>query len=192
MESQYQEELSGKTQSIIFRSKIRWYEQGEKNSKYFYGLEKLNYNNKVMRAIILADKTITRDQKKILLEQHKFYRKLCTTDKKVIFTYENETEIKVTPEDKEDLETPLTLEEYKKALMSVQDSKTPGCDGISTNWYQVFWDNVKLTLFHAYEHAIEVGTLHQSARRGVMCLISKKDRDSLIKKNWRTCHTFEY
>ena len=64
------------TEGTMFHSTSRWYEKGEKNSKYVYSLEKLNYNNKTLRSLILSDRpnSITQDQKKILLEQINFIK----------------------------------------------------------------------------------------------------------------------
>ncbi|KAL9982975.1 hypothetical protein ACROYT_G005090 [Oculina patagonica] len=54
-----------KTQGAIVRSRTRWYEYGEKNSKYFYSLEKTNYRRKHVTSVkIHEDKKIT-DPKKI-------------------------------------------------------------------------------------------------------------------------------
>lgn len=33
------------------RSKIKWIEEGERNTKYFLGLEKTNHNRKIMSAL---------------------------------------------------------------------------------------------------------------------------------------------
>ena len=41
-----EEKLYDKVKGMIFRSKARWYEQGEKNTKYFFSLEKSRYNAK--------------------------------------------------------------------------------------------------------------------------------------------------
>ena len=41
-----------KTEGTIVRSRARWYEHGEKNSKYFYSLEKTNYRRKHVSSII--------------------------------------------------------------------------------------------------------------------------------------------
>ena len=35
--------MAYKTRGTILRSRARWHEQGKRNSKYFYGLEKRNY-----------------------------------------------------------------------------------------------------------------------------------------------------
>ena len=35
--------------AAIFRSKLKWFEQGEKPTKYFFNLEKMNYEKKLIR-----------------------------------------------------------------------------------------------------------------------------------------------
>ena len=37
-----------KTKGAILRSKVRWYEDGERNTRYFYNLEKRNYEKKTI------------------------------------------------------------------------------------------------------------------------------------------------
>ena len=40
-----------KAKGAIIRSKTKWIEQGEKRTKYFFHLEKRNYNFKVIRSL---------------------------------------------------------------------------------------------------------------------------------------------
>ena len=49
--------ISKKNNAIIFRSKAKWVEDGEKNTKYFLNLEKRNYNNKCIQKLITKRKT---------------------------------------------------------------------------------------------------------------------------------------
>ena len=56
-------ELKGK--EAIFRSKVKWIEQGEKPTKYFFNLEKKNYLTKTLLQIKLDNGEITSDMKKI-------------------------------------------------------------------------------------------------------------------------------
>ena len=56
-------ELKGK--EAIFRSKVKWVEQGEKPAKYFFNLEKKNYVMKTLPQIKLDNGEITSDMKKI-------------------------------------------------------------------------------------------------------------------------------
>ena len=68
-----------KTQRTIVRSKARWYEYGEKNSKYFYSLEKTNYRRKHVTSITNhEDKRIT-DPKQILQEEELYFKEIYTS-----------------------------------------------------------------------------------------------------------------
>ena len=42
----------------MFRSKMKWIEQGEKPTKYFYNLEKTNYEKKLVREVKLENEEI--------------------------------------------------------------------------------------------------------------------------------------
>ena len=63
-------------EGAIVRSRVRYLEHGDAPTKYFCGLEKRNYNCKVMNKLTLSDGTTITDQNKILKEQTEFYKKL--------------------------------------------------------------------------------------------------------------------
>ena len=65
------------------------------------------------------------------------------------------------------------------------NNKTPGCDSLSVEWYKIFWDLIMDPLYEVYVFAYENDQLHLSARRGLITLIPKKERDILFVKNWR-------
>ena len=44
--------------------------------------------------------------------------------------------------DKTDLETPFTLEDIKNALTKMKLNKTPGPDGLTTEFYQYFFQDL--------------------------------------------------
>ena len=54
-----------KGKEAIFRSKVKWIEQGEKPTQYFFNLEKKNYVTKTLLQIKLDNGEITSDMKKI-------------------------------------------------------------------------------------------------------------------------------
>ena len=70
--------LNERTQGAIVRSRTKWYEEGEKNSKYFTNLEKRQSSNKTINRLQLQDGTITENPQKILTEQRNFYMQLYT------------------------------------------------------------------------------------------------------------------
>ena len=69
-----------KTKGAMIRSKARWCEQGECNSKYFYRLERRNHSAKYISELKLADKTTINKPKEILNEEYRFYKELYTSN----------------------------------------------------------------------------------------------------------------
>ena len=107
-------------------SKARWYKEGEKNTKYFYRLEKQHYNNKTITCIILSDGSISRNQKKILHEQARFYKKLYSSDTEINFTFIKESQVKLSEDEKLDIDRLITLEELTVSLKSLRSGQTVG------------------------------------------------------------------
>ena len=68
--------IANKTQGSMLRSKARWYEFGEKNSKYFYNLEKRNHKKKHITSLTTENDTILSDPKSILEEEANFYKNI--------------------------------------------------------------------------------------------------------------------
>ena len=68
-----------KTRSAIIRSRARWFEHGEKNSKYFLNLEKLNYRRKHISSLINHNGTRINDPKEILNEERNFFKELYSS-----------------------------------------------------------------------------------------------------------------
>ena len=72
LQNELNKELQYKTQGVVLRSKVRWYSEGEQNSKFFFSLEKNRSRNKQMFATKRHDGSVIHDSRKILLEQSKF------------------------------------------------------------------------------------------------------------------------
>ena len=66
-----------KTKGIIIRARARWYENGERSSKYFLNLEKRNPIKHIRRLRVSG--SITTDPFTILSEQKHFYEDLYKT-----------------------------------------------------------------------------------------------------------------
>ena len=62
----------------MFRSKMKWVEQGEKSTKYFYNLEKTNYEKKLIREVKLQNEEIISNPSQVNKEIEAFYRKMNT------------------------------------------------------------------------------------------------------------------
>ena len=71
--------MTYKTKGAILRSKVRWHEQGERNTKYFYGLENRNFNNKTITRLKIGESAFTSNQFEILNKEKLFYESLYKT-----------------------------------------------------------------------------------------------------------------
>ena len=61
-----------KIESIITRSRARWYEKGEKSTAYFLGLEKRNYLCKLIPSLKYEARRITNQSEIIKVLEHHF------------------------------------------------------------------------------------------------------------------------
>ena len=182
-----------KTNGIILRSKARFVEEGEKNSKYFLNLEKRNYRKKHMKAIINSEGDVINKPDEILKEQASFYKKLYTTGKNKVDNRENARDYflkersvpQLSDEENKRLDAPLTITELSSALKEMANNKSPGLDGFTTNFYKFFWADLKTILFESYLYSRKTGSLSDGQRRGILSLIPKKDRDLRYLKSWR-------
>ena len=63
----------------MFRSKARWIEKGEKPTRYFFNLEKRNFEKKTIAQLKLVNGEIVSDMKQINKEIESFYSDLLET-----------------------------------------------------------------------------------------------------------------
>ena len=66
--------MASKTKSSILRSSARWYEQGKRNTKYFYGLEKRQHQIKTVSKLKIGENSYTEHQFEILETEKYFLR----------------------------------------------------------------------------------------------------------------------
>ena len=67
----------------------------------------------------------------------------------------------------------------------MSDNKTPGNDGLPSEFYKRFWPLLGKQLVECLNYAFENGHLSNSQMQAVITLLQKKDRDKRFVKNWR-------
>ena len=67
----------------------------------------------------------------------------------------------------------------------MKSNKSPGTDGLTTEFYQYFWENIKHLFFDSITYAMKHKILSCEQRRGVLRLIPKKGKDLTNVNNWR-------
>ena len=65
-----------KTKGAILRSKVRWYDEGERNTRYFFNLENRCQSKKNIDNLKIDDNTFIYDQFAILDKQKQFYESI--------------------------------------------------------------------------------------------------------------------
>ena len=126
--------------------------------------------------LVRTDGSVSCNQKEILRMQTDFYKTLYTSDVYIEFEFENDRVhgVKLTEQEKESTDAPLTLEELTFALKNMRKDKTARCDGLSSRYFSCFWEQLGPPLMGAFKFAWNENCLHRSARRGIKSLIPKK------------------
>ena len=182
-----EEKLMEKAKGIMFRSKAKWYEAGRKINKILLFTRKSEYNAKTCYKIIEDGKEYT-EIGEILGKQHEFYTQLYSRDEDVEFTLQNDYGIVVPEECKKIQNQNITLDELQTALSTMSNNsnnKTPGEDGLPADLYKVFWVKLKQPFLDMVDYMYNHRKLHESAKRGILNLIPKGNKDSRYIKNLR-------
>ena len=79
------------------------------------------------------------------------------------------------PEDlRTELDKDFTLEEILRATMSLKKGKVPGIDGITKEFYIIFWEDIGSWLLELFTYICTSGIMGESMRKGVISLLFKK------------------
>jgi len=91
---------------------------------------------------------------------------------------------KLTPQHSADLEQPITLKELYDAITTIKKGKTPGPDGLSSEFYLTFYQDIKHLLLDAlnytYSHTDHVTTT-QRFTRALLPYVLKKETQPISK-----------
>ena len=180
-----------KAKSAQIRSRVKFIEEGEKNTKYFLGLEKARANAKIMDRLETDDGRIITDQQEILKEQVRFYSDVYRQKNNFNEVTANEFTRnlnipKITNEQKDSLETEINIDEISKALKHMKNDSSPGSDGITYSFLKIFWSKIKYLIMNSYNASFTKGELSYTQRQGILTLLHKGKNLSRSKlSNWR-------
>ena len=173
--------MAFKTRGTILRSRTRWHEQGECNNKYFLNLEKRNHSRKLVSKLKLQNGSVITNQFDILEQQSKFYNSLYNSQQSdnaeqaeagVFFNPSNIPTL--SDHEQASCEGLITEIEAFKALKEFAAAKTPGTDGLTTEFLKYFCPELKALIVGSFNCAFASGSLSILQRRGIISLISQK------------------
>ena len=169
------------------RARVRWAEEGESSSRYFFHLEKKRGSNSWVSAIRDGDGNIVSNIRDILSSWVSYYSSLFTACETDLSTQDRLLSNMADPlpfTAASECEGYLTVSEVKTALEGMAKGKSPGLDGLPAEFYLVFWDSIGADLVEVFNASFDAGTLPFSQRGALITLLYKKD-DRLDPKNWR-------
>ena len=83
----------------------------------------------------------------------------------------------------------ISEDEVFKSLKSMENNKSPGNDGLSKEFYECFWDEIKKPFLVSIHKAFLNQELSTSQKQAVIKMLEKKTeiRDSLKTGGWYHC-----
>ena len=130
---------------------------------------------------------------KLNLTIEKFYSDLYKADsltpsENLLSSFLENPEIpRLTAENAQAFGGKLTVDECLKSLQLFENNKSPGDDGLTAEFYKVFWNIVGNLMVESLIYSYDHGELSNSQKRAIITLIEKKkkDKDRRVIANWR-------
>ena len=181
--------IETQTNGIILRAKAEWVEGAEKNTKYFSNLEKKRAESKTITRLVNKNNIEITSPDNILDETKQFYKTLYdkvdkSSHDNIEFFPEN-IDKKLDEPQKQSCEGILNIDECAIALKQMKNGKSPGSDGLTTEFFKIFWNTIKHFYINSINYSYENGNLTELQKQGVISLLPKKDKDLASLNNWR-------
>ena len=181
--------MSERAKRAILASGARWVEEGEKATAYFLSRGKQLSAQKLITQIDENGKMIT-DNDEILECCAEYYeRNFRSTgiDRTVMEQFLSCQAIpKLSREEKEKCEGPISDEECKAALSRMNKNKAPGVSGFTPEFFLYFWGEINGIVVKYINSAFQHG-FFINQRRGVITLIPKKGQQSDLRNRRPIC-----
>ena len=79
----------------------------------------------------------------------------------------------------------LTEKEIQNSLISFENNKSPGNDGLTKEFYCTFWDDIKDTFMKSLKESKKLKHFCASLGQAVIKLLEKPNKDKRYTSNWR-------
>ena len=175
-----------KLEGIKIRSRASWLEEGERPTKFFFSLEKRKQEKARITKLRIEQTVVTTD-KDILAEAQSFYQQLYNHyngDSDLQHELLELLEKQLSAETKESCEGPITEAEMTTARKKMHMNKSPGPDGLTTEFYHTFWNDIAPDLLEVYNDNFLRGQMSKSQQEALLRLLHKKNERELLS-NWR-------
>ena len=186
---------SKEAQGAKVRSRLQLELEGEKCNKFFFQkmTKRKNANQDMLSIKRIKDGKMLTKQTEVLDEVKNFYAKLyaknteqdsCGRNRATLFDgalkMRKQGEMlrklskTVSRQNRQICEKDITTDEIRKAILTFENNKSPGNDGLTGEFYKTFSEILVNDLQELYREISEVGRMPDSMRQAVITCIYKK------------------
>ncbi len=170
------------------RSKTNWLNEGERNTKFFLNLENKTQNNNTVKFIRNSNGQYVENNSEMFHEMCTYYEKLYKSKEikdDCISQYLDDVNCNnLSQNEKSMCDATPTMEECKNAVFCMKKGKSPGSDGLPSEFYTCFWSAINKLFYDVLLCIFEKKEMSFSQRLSIITLVFKKgDRYDL--KNYR-------
>jgi len=165
-----------------------WFRYGDTCSKKFFDFHRIGKKRTLFKELTTEEGEI-KGQEDLAHYVRSFYTHLYTSEASAPGTSEAQEECwtstltQVSIETNQELTKELTLKEIRDAITAMPKGKAPGCDGIPTEFFQEFMDEISPTLLQAFSTMLRNGETSETINKGLITLIPKSG-DHAKLGNW--------
>ena len=188
MEEKLKEIEEKEYEGARLRSKAKYTVEGEKCTKFFFDLEKKRGKAETIKEIRGKNGGVVEGNEKILEEIKNFYEDLFSArgveeNKKRELL--NRIKVKISKEDKKECDQKIGEEEIERAIQQLNRKKSPGIDGLGSEFYICFKEILTKILKEVFSEIFEKGEVNERMGMGITKLIYKRKGEKLDLKNYR-------
>lgn len=175
---------------LLLKNRTDSYEHGEKTGEHLARQLKAARAKQTINGIMLQDGTIVTDQQGINDAFQQYYNDLYTSDNVNISEplpefFRGLQIPTLSSDDAATLDAPILQREIALAIKSLRPYKSPGLDGIPSEFYATFADELTPVLAKLFTDSFNKGILPSSLNQACITLLQKKDKNPLECGSYR-------
>ncbi|XP_072955996.1 uncharacterized protein [Typha angustifolia] len=162
------------------RSRLRWVNEGDRNSKYFHLLATISRQRNRIPGVLNTNDNSVQKTKGVGRLFSNFYKNLWGPEANTTPPRDEWPELpRLSLEDAQQLKAPVSHEEIKTALWSLPRGKAPGLDSLHAEVYIQYWEFMGGSLLKAVNHFFTSASLPIRWGKTFITLIPKRDHPTM-------------
>ena len=174
-------------EGAIVRSRAQYAVEGERSTAFFLGLEKVKQEKCYLESLENKDGQVVTDLVDIAATVQSFYADLFSKDacdSSVTEQILSKIGAKLTEAESAGCDQDILLSDIEAAVNSMQSNKSPGSDGLTSDFYKVFLVDLAPILLRVFREMERKQQVPESMTMGIIPLVFKKGKKESLE-NYR-------